>query len=136
MKGDGRITQAQIRKIHATGRELGLDGDVLHEHVYIITGKESMREMTCREAAGVIDSLTGKASAVRNPASTRQTAYITGMAKTLGWVDKKGRPDMQRLDGMCRKYTKAQEFGRLDKADASALIEALKNMQRQKREGA
>lgn len=136
MKEEGRITQAQIRKIHVMGRELGLDGDVLHEHVYIITGKESVRELTCREAAGVIDSLTGKAPAVRNPASPRQTAYIRGLAKALGWVDKKGRPDMQRLDGMCRKYTKAQGFDRLDKAAASTLIEALKNMQRQKRERA
>lgn len=136
MKGNGGITQAQIRKIHATGRAFGLDRDILHEHIHMLTGKESMKDLTCREAAEVIDSLTGKAPAVRDTASARQAAYIRGLVKGLGWMDSRGGPDMERLNGMCRKYTKAQSFGQLDKSSASALIEALKNMKKQRQEGA
>lgn len=135
--GEGKgITQAQIRKIYVLGRDLGLEQGLLHEHVCMLTGKGSIKSLSCREAAGVIDSLAGKAPSVRNPASTRQLDYIRGLIKGLGWTDKQGRPDMGRLDGMCRKYTKVQCHRQLDKGSASALIEALKNMKKQGQEGA
>ncbi len=128
-----RITPAQVRKLHAAGRERGIDSELLHEHIRMLTGKESIKQLTCGEAAGVIDSLEGRSCGTGGGASVRQMACITGLMAELGWVDGKGHPDMDRLDGMCRKYVKTDSYRRLDKRNASKIIEALKNMAAQGR---
>lgn len=125
----GGITQPQLRKIYASARERGLDSELLHGYVQALTGKESLKELTGREAAALIDSLEGKGATVRNPASPRQMAYIKGLMKGLGWTGADGSPDMERLDGMCRKYAKCGNHKQLDKSGASGMIEALKGMQ-------
>jgi len=124
------ITAAQIRKMHVISRERGIDDDLLHEHIQMLTGKESMKGLTCTEAARVIDSLEGNPTC-KDPASYKQLAYIKGLMKELGWMDAGSRPDMERLDGMCRKYAKTDSHKWLDKGGASKIIEALKNMKAQ-----
>ncbi len=124
----GGITLAQIRKLHASCRERGIDNDLLHEHIRMLTGKGSVKELTRRDAMRVIDSLEGKTSYCQNPASDKQMAYIRVLMRDLGWTDGLGNPDMERLDGMCRKYVKTDCHKWLDKSGASKIIEALKNM--------
>lgn len=129
-----RITSAQIRKLHAISRERGIDDDLLHEHIRMLTDKDSMKDLTCNEAILVIDSLEGKAASCKDPASYKQIAYIRGLLKELRWVDSFGEPDMERLNGMCRKYAKVDHYKWLDKGGASNIIEALKNMLRKQAE--
>ncbi|MBR1724938.1 MAG: hypothetical protein IJ723_07990 [Ruminococcus sp.] len=51
-------TKEQIRKIYALGGELGIKGkghdDLLHELIYGITGKESVRELNDSEVRAVL----------------------------------------------------------------------------------
>ena len=128
-----KITAAQTRKIHVISRERGIDDDLLHEHIQMLTGKESLKELSCGDAAKVIDRLEGNTPSCRDPASYRQLSYIKGLMKKLGWIDGDGNPDMARLDGMCRKYAKVDSYRWLDNGGASKLIEALKNMAAQKK---
>lgn len=51
------ITQPQLRKIYAEAREAGLDNDYLHELIYSIHGKESLKDLHMWEAAMLIDAL-------------------------------------------------------------------------------
>ena len=122
------VTPAQIKKLHAISRERGIDDDLLHEHIMMMTGKESIRELSCSEAIKVIDSLEGKVSTGKDHASARQLSYITGLVKNLGWVDENGNADMKRLDGMCKKSAGVQSHKWLNRKQASDLIEALKSM--------
>lgn len=125
------ITPAQLRKIHMCAREGGLDNDLLHCHVAALTGKGSLKELTIHEAVTVIDSLSGKGFLpAQERATMKQMYYIEGLMKELGWVDGEGKPDMKRLDGMCRKYAGADSHKWLTKAGAHNIIEALKNMQK------
>lgn len=123
-----KITAAQIRKLHVLGRERGMDDDLLHEYIGMLTGKESMKELSCQDAIRVIDVLEGKSVAGEKHASSRQMAYIMGLVRELGWVDKQGNADTERLDGMCKKLAGIHSHKWLDKKQASDLIEALKNM--------
>lgn len=123
-----KITAAQIRKLHVLSRERGMDDDLLHEYIGMLTGKESMKELSCQDAIRVIDALEGKSVAGEKHASSRQMAYIMGLVRGLGWVDEQGSADTERLDGMCKKLTGIHSHKWLDKKQASDLIEALKNM--------
>lgn len=123
-----KATAAQIRKLHVLGRERGMDDDLLHEYIGMLTGKESIRDMSCQDAVRVIDALEGKRAAGEKHASSRQMAYIMGLVRGLGWVDKHGNADTGRLDGMCKKLAGIHSHKWLDKKQASDLIEALKNM--------
>ena len=40
-----KITQGQMKKIHALARETGMDGDLLHEYVFLLTEKESLKDL-------------------------------------------------------------------------------------------
>lgn len=125
-----KVTPAQIRKLHVLSRERGMDADLLHEYIGMLTGKESIRELSCADAIRVIDMLEGKqdSKGKQMHASSRQMAYIMGLARELGWVDGNGKVDAERLDGMCKKLAGIHSHKWLDKRQASDLIEALKNM--------
>lgn len=126
--GTDRITTAQVRKIHAAARERGIDDDLLHEHIYRLVKKDSIKLLTRKEAAKVIDSLEGKGHTGKDPMTQKQDWYIQSLVKKLGWVDETGKVDRNRLDGMCEKYVKVSRYNWLTRSDASKLIEALKNM--------
>lgn len=55
-----KVTTAQQRKIHALARELGMDDDLLHEYVSMLTEKQSLKDLTVMEAVKVIDAMEGK----------------------------------------------------------------------------
>lgn len=54
-------TKEQIRKIYSLGTELGIKGkgrsDLLHELVYGITGKESIKALTDKECRAVLSEM-------------------------------------------------------------------------------
>ena len=52
-----KVTTAQQRKIHALARELGMDDDLLHEYVSMLTEKQSLKDLTVMEAVKVIDAM-------------------------------------------------------------------------------
>lgn len=122
------ISGAQMRKIYALAREHGIDTDLLHTHIQMLTKKASVKELTVTEAIQVIDSLEGKEKKAAGHASVKQMRYIEGLMRQLNWMDEDGNPEMQRLDGMCKKYCKLDSHKWMTKRDASHIIEALKNM--------
>lgn len=123
------ITSAQMRKIHMSARQNGMDDDLLHCHMAALIGKSSLKDLTIHEAIILIDSLEGKGSCPAQDAATpKQKHFIKGLAKELGWTDENGNPDMKRIDGICRQCAKVDSFRWLTKAGASNVIEALKGM--------
>ena len=126
--GTDRITAAQVRKIYITARERGVDNDLLHEHIERLVKKDSIKLLTKKEAAEVIDSLEGKPHTGKDAMTRKQRLYLLALAKKLGWTDEGGKVDEKRLDGMCGKYARVSRYEWLTRSGASKLIEALKNM--------
>lgn len=124
----GKVTAAQIRKIYITAREHGIDDDLLHEHIFMIAKKDSIKILTKEEAAKVIDSLEGRQASGKNPMTQKQRWYILSLAKRAGLTDETGKVDEKRLNGMCEKYAKTGSYKWLSRSGASGMIEALKNM--------
>jgi hypothetical protein len=129
------ISAAQMRKIYASARELGMDNDLLHAHINSMTGKDSLKELTVREAVKLIDSLTG---APTNPKSSgmtqKQFAYINMLMKDLGWMTEDGKRDYKRLNGFCSKRYGIDHYTWLTSSMASKVIEGLKNMLKEQKE--
>ena len=126
--GTERITAAQIKKIHAAARERGVDNDLLHEHIYMLVKKDSIKILTREEAAKVVDSLEGNPHTGKDHMTQKQRLYLLALVKKLGWTDENGKADEKRLNGMCEKYAKVSRYEWLTRSGASKLIEALKNM--------
>ncbi len=122
------ITASQMRKIHVSARERGMDNDLLHIYVSTLTGKDSLRELTISEAVKVIDSLEGRTGDASAKASYKQIGYIHGLMRELGWVREDGKPDEDRLNGFLRKRCGVDHWRWLSRSAASKVIEALKNM--------
>lgn len=127
------ITTSQMRKIYVTAKERGMDSDLLHIHIQMLTGKESLKQLTISEAVKVIDSLEGKAVSERKM-TDKQFWYIQVLMRELGWTDEEGKPDFKRLDGFCSKYYRIDHYKWLTPSVASKVIEGLKNMQKNKEE--
>ncbi len=128
------VTYAQIKKIFALARERGMDNDLLHEHLQMLTKRDSLSNLSRSEAVLLIDSLEGRPGAPKGQekASSRQMSYIFGLMKAIGWVTETGKPDMERLDGFLQSDRAGFRLGSykwLDRKKASDLIEALKQMQ-------
>lgn len=122
-----KISAAQQRKIHVTAKELGMDDDLLHEYVSMLTGKESLKELTMADAVKVIDGLEAKKGyAAGDRVSFRQDAYIRSLMKQAGWVDDEGEPDKKRLDGFVKKQYGIDDSRWMTRKVASKVIEALK----------
>lgn len=122
-----KITAAQQRKIHVTARELGMDDDLLHEYVNMVTGQDSLKSLTVMEAVKVIDGLEGKKGyAAGDRASWRQTAYINSLMRQLGWTGPDGDPDKKRLDGFVKKQYGLEDSRWMTRKVASRVIEGLK----------
>lgn len=127
------VTYSQIKKIYALAKEYGMDNDLLHEHMGMLTGKASMKELSMKEAAALIDSLEGKNAgrSAKDRATSRQMHYIYGLMKEIGWADEDGRPDMKRLNrflGSPDAGFRVSDYRLLNIGMASNLIEALKAM--------
>lgn len=131
-----KITQGQQRKIHAAAKELGMDDDLLHEYVYMLTEKESLKDLSINDAVRVIDGLEGKKGyAAGDRISYRQESYIFILLKKIRWTDDEGKPDKKRLNGFVKKQYGIEDYRWMTKSIASKVIEALKELEkRQKKE--
>lgn len=114
-----------------------MDNDLLHEHMEMLLHRSSIKELTKREAAMLIDSLEGKAASGQDHATGRQMQYIFGLMKELGWMTEEGKPDIDRLNRFLQSEKAGfclSDYRWLKKGTASDLIEALKAMAARKRE--
>lgn len=125
------ITQPQLRKIYAEAREAGLDNDYLHELIYSIHGKESLKDLQMCEAAMLIDALVkmNGGGAQSGMMTEKQEWLLTDYQGKLGWTD-------AQLRGFVKKYGHVDFIQWLTKEGASKMIEAVKNVYwKQQKEG-
>lgn len=117
------ITQPQLRKIYAEAREAGLDNDYLHELIYSIHGKESLKDLAMWEAAMLIDALVkmngGGERADRM--TEKQEWLLADYQSKLGWTD-------VQMRGFIKKYGHVDFIQWLTKEGASKMIEAVKTI--------
>lgn len=126
------VTYGQIKKIHVLAKERGMDNDLLHEHMEMLVGKTSIRELTKKDAIVLIDSLEGKGSRnVKDRATAKQMYRIFELMKEMGWTTGDGRPDLDRLNSFLRSEEAGfnlSDYRWLNIRLASNLIEAFKRM--------
>ncbi len=122
------ITRAQIAKIWATARELGLDRDLLYQ----LVPHGSIRRLTRGEGSRLIEYLSALAEgrplseirSRRGPdrATDAQHALIHGLLEEIGWTT-----NPARIEGFLRKHAGANAVeGITSRRRATAVIEALK----------
>lgn len=119
-----KITPQQMKKIFILAKEQGLDNEMLHSHVFSITQKEHIGELTKAEGIDVINALNPHRSQKprgNNMASNKQKNYIKGIAKDMQW-------NKERLNGFIKKIGGVDDINFLTKANASKVIEGLKKL--------
>ena len=127
------MTGAQLRKLYACAREAGMDDDTLHARCLAQTGREHLRELSSREAAELIDSITGvdtseyrrRAPRPVNRASQEQLNKILALARRLGWLEDGSRV---RLNGFLRARMGVEQLDWLTPEKAVQATEAMKAM--------
>jgi ribosomal protein L12E/L44/L45/RPP1/RPP2 len=132
------ITRAQVAKIWACARDLGLDREML----YLLVPRGSISALSHREASELIEHLVElgarrvapaqpKAADASDPnaATQEQRNFIHFLFGRVGWI---GSP--ARVRGFLRKFAGVDAVEAIrDRKRASAIIEALKAIhQRQK----
>lgn len=132
-----KITAAQNRKIHMLASQLGMDDDLLHKFVGMVTGKGHISGLSVSEAVKVIDGLAGKREYASGSHMTdRQKKYIFFLMKQAGWTDEDGEPELKRLDGFVQKQYGVDSHRFLDRRTASGVIEFLKDWNKRQKEEA
>lgn len=127
------MTAAQLRKLYACAREAGIDDDTLHARCLAQTGRAHLRELSSREAAELIDSITGvdtseyrrRAPRPVNRASQEQLNKILALARRLGWLEDGSRV---RLNGFLRARMGVEQLDWLTPEKAVQATEAMKAM--------
>ncbi len=143
-------TKEQIRKIYALGGELGIKGkghdDLLHELIYGITGKESVRELNDSEVRAVLSEMYKRKPAAAKRKKSDKEPGDNGMAtneqQALCWrycyrlkeldPNPESADVFERLAGAIRKVCgtnmvpKTDPFRWVDQDNCSKLIEQLK----------
>ena len=135
---EGAITRAQIAKIWACARELGLDREML----YLLVPRGSISALSQAEASELIEKLVelgakrvgplrttsapapGAGTETTDPhaATQEQRNFIYFLFGRLGWV-----AEPRRLRGFLRKFAGVDTIEEIrDRRRASAIIEALK----------
>jgi hypothetical protein len=138
----GHITKPQIRKLHASARELGIDYGLLHDLVREETWKESIRDLSREEASRIIERLVsygaspGKMterrdeprrrraslpSGVTKLATANQRRYIAHLERELGWEE-----NPERLRGFTWRIIKQERVRTVE--EGQRLILAMKAM--------
>jgi len=128
------ITSEQLKLLWVLARQLDMDSDSLHEFVFQITGKESIKTLSVLEAKEVIDTLVlngAKVTRKRLPkplppnvvelATRQQMKYIRDLEKKLDWQD-----NARRLEGFLKKIIRRKRVR--TKQEAMKVIEGLKSM--------
>ncbi|MFG6336336.1 MAG: regulatory protein GemA [Lachnospiraceae bacterium] len=124
-----KITAAQNRKLHMLAMQLGMDDDLLHEFVEMLTDKKHISFLSITEAVKVIDGLEGKKNYEGGSCMTkRQKSYLFFLMKQIGWTDEKGEPALERLDGFVKKQYGINSHHFMDRKTASKVIEFMKDM--------
>lgn len=122
------ITTKQRQKIYAMKNALRIGEDELHDIVRGLTGCESIRELSGRQAIRVIDRLNvlaGVEKDVPNRATEPQQFCILRLAREMGWA---GKPS--RLRGFLEAKAGVSDVKFLSKDQARRIIEALKAIQK------
>lgn len=124
-----KITQGQMKKIHALAKDTGMDSDLLHEYVFMLTEKESLKELSLSEAGRVIDGMEGRKGYERGDrVSGRQEHFIFILMRKMGWVTDKGEPDIRRLNGFVKKQYGIEDYRWMTRGIACKVIEAFKSL--------
>lgn len=139
----GKINHAQIKIIYTLGNSLGIvdksaQTDNLHELVYSMTKKGSIKELTRDEAGWVIDSLkNGMRGFRKSPIPNSPGMATEGQIKKI-WAllyeikdyDKPGVTCSMkvRLRGFLKKYAKIDDMRFLTFEKANNVIEGLKGV--------
>ena len=129
-----KITQKQLKMIWTLARQLGMDTGLVHEMVFNVTGKDSLKKLTVPEGVGIIDGLVDDGARVRRKRIKRlrvgpnvielltgkQIRLIEYLVDQLGW----GNPE--QLKGFNRRVIKKERICTI--IEASKVIEGLKAM--------
>jgi len=132
------ITRAQVAKIWACARDLGLDREML----YLFVPRGSISALSHREASELIEHLVdlgaGRVAAAQpkatddsdpNVATQEQRNFIHFLFGRVGWI---GSP--ARVRGFLGKFAGAESVEAIrDRKRASAIIEALKAIYRRQK---
>jgi hypothetical protein len=132
------VTRAQVAKIWACARDLGLDREML----YLLVPRGSISALSHREASELIEQLVElgarrvaaaqpKATDAFDPnaATQEQRNFIHFLFGRVGWI---GSP--ARVSGFLRKFAGADTVEAIrDRKRASAIIEALKAIHRRRK---
>ena len=131
------VTRAQVAKIWACARNLGLDREML----YLLVPRGSISALSHREASELIERLVElgarratarpKAAGASDPsaATQEQRNFIHFLFGRVGWI---GSP--ARIRGFLRKFAAVDTVEEIrDRKRASAIIEALKAIHRRQR---
>lgn len=130
-----KASNAQIRKIYGTAKELKIDNELLHTFVFNTTGCKSVAALTKYEAIEVIDRLEQRKSGRKRffeetpgRASVKQLGLIKHLERELGWDD-----NPKRIMGFISKYAKVDALHWLTPYQASNIIEGLKKLVEKKK---
>lgn len=129
------ITTKQIKLVWVLARQIGMDSDCLHEMVFNVTGKDSLKALSNKESKQVIDSLVyagAKVKKTRKPRrdlppnvieliSPEQFRFIKYLERELGWHE-----NPERLKGFLRRTIKSDVAK--TKQDGIKAIQGLKTM--------
>ena len=129
-----KITEKQLKIIWTLARQLGMDSELLHETVFDVTGKDSLKKLTVPEAIGIIDGLVDDGAKVRKKRKPRRdlpenvVELLTGKQIRLieYLVDQLGWDNPNQLKGFNRRVIKKDRI--CTKQEASKIIEGLKAM--------
>ena len=125
-----KATAKQIQAIFALGKKLGMDTEDLHGIAYRISGVESIRALTSREAGRMIDELRMRAGEKPNTPgggagrlTDAQRRMIAVLTRDLGWIDQP-----ERLRGWLRKFAGVDDVRFLTVQQGIRVIDCLKAM--------
>lgn len=124
-----QITNAQIKKIYVTAKELGIGNELLHTFIFNLTGQEHISALTKYEAIEVIDKLERRKGGnelkkrISNKITPEQIWKIKQLEKELGWDE-----NPNRLKGFIKKYAKVDVLKWLTLNQASNVIEGMKKL--------
>jgi len=136
-----KITGKQLKMIWTLARQLGMDSELLHDMVFNITGKDSLKKLSVPEAIGIIDGLVDDGAQVRKKRKKRvrvgpnvielltgsQIRLIEYLVGKLGW----NNPN--QLKGFNSRVIKKERI--CTKQEASKIIEGLKAILNRKPKG-
>jgi len=135
------ITEKQLKMIWTLARQLGMESELLHEMVFDVTGKKSLKTLTVPEAVGIIDGLVHDGAKVRRKRKPRRALpenvveLLTGEQIRLieYLVDQLGWDNPKQLMGFNRRVIKKERI--CTTKEASKIIEGLKAILNRKQKG-